>query len=282
LLRFVAPVSQHITACSSSGLSAWLYMCGGPVGMAASAGGWVSKPSEPSVAGMLLLSGLGGLVVARPPLWGAALGLAVLLLHIFTFDPAFNAVRRRDWRRFAVLASVNAAPYLASTAAGIMPAWVLAVAGGLLAGHSLLFARRGPRDPLVYIVGAAVPVLPALALPALAGAVNKYQLLFWLLLTGHSVATAAYVETRLPWRRLNPLLPAVLWAPFAAAGVLAEPVTAVALAEPTVKVIRNLFDRNRVIEPRPEAVKRLGWRELYRLLAFTVLLAASLLYASRA
>ncbi len=239
-------------------------------------------PSEPSVAGMLLLSGLGGLVVAQPPPAAAVAALGVLMLHMFSFDPAFAAIRARRWSQFVSLTAANAAPYLVSAAVGAMPLWVLLVAGGVLAGHSLLFARRGPRDPVVYIVGAAVPVLPALVLPALVGYVTRWQLIFWLLLTGHAVATAAYVETRLPWRRLNPLVPAAVWAPFLVIGAAAEPATIVALVEPTVKVARNVFDKDRVIEPRPEEVKRLGWRELYRLLVFTVLLIGSLLYASRA
>jgi hypothetical protein len=68
-----------------------------------------------------------------------------------------------------------------------------------------------------------------------------------------------------------------VWAPFAAVGALLEPYTVVASIEPSVKVLRNVFDRNRVIEPRPEAIKRLGWRELGRLMLFTGLLLAAVM-----
>ena len=241
---------------------------------------WVSRPSEPSVAGMLLVSGLGGLVVARPEPRLAAAALGLLALHFLTFDPAFNALRGRRLGRFLVLASVNALPYVASLAAGVMPPWVLLVAGGLLALHASLYVRLGPRSPLVYILGAAIPVLPALALPAAVGAVDRPQLVFWLLLTGHAVATAAYVETKLPWRRLSPAVPVAVWAPVAAVGAVVEPASVVALVEPTVKLLRNLGDENRVIEPRPENIKRLGWTEMKRLAVFTVLLIAALLLAS--
>jgi hypothetical protein len=242
---------------------------------------WVSRPSEPSVAGMLLLSGLGGVLVARPQPATAAAALGLLAFHFLTFDPAFNALRRRHAARFTLLAAANAAPYLAAAAAGIMPLWALLLAGDVLASHALLFATRGPRDPLVYIYGAAVPVLPALSLPAAVGALNRAALVYWLLLTGHAVATAAYVETKLPWRRRSPAVPPAAWAPFAAAGLVAAPETIVALVEPTVKLARNLVDKNRVIDPRPENIRRLGWTEMKRLVLFTGLLVAALLAAEQ-
>jgi len=238
-------------------------------------GDWLRPPREPSAAGMLLLSGLGGLLVARPPVAAALAAVAVLGLHFLSFDPAFSALRRRRVGAFAALAAANAAPYLVALAAGAAePAPILAAAG-FLAAYGLLFARRGPRDPLVYVAGAAVPVLPGLTLPALVGAAGRGQLLYWGLLTAHAVATAAYVESRLPWRRLSPLVAVAVWAPAALAGVAAEPSVAAAVVEPTVKVAWNAVSRNRFIEPG--RLRRLGWVEMARLLLFASLLLAALL-----
>ncbi len=235
-----------------------------------------SPPSEPSVAGMLILSGVGGLVLARPQPTHLALAAAALALHLFTFDPAFNAARARRLGPAAALAALNAAPYAAAAALWRTPLWPLALAAAMVAAQLLLHERLGARHPLVYIYGASIPVLPALTLPALAGALNRDTVIYWGLLTAYAVATAAYVETRLPWRSLSPLAPLALWLPPAAAAAAAEPATIAAAAEPTATMALNAL-RNRKIDPR--RLRRFGWITLARLMLFNTLLLAALLLA---
>ena len=237
---------------------------------------WLAKPQEPSVTGMMILSGLAGLALARPPPPAALLALATLALHLATFDPAFNAARRRDYTAFTVLAAANSAPYLAAVLHGTAPPAPVAAAAAILATHTTLYARLGPRNPLVYIYGAAIPVLPALALPALTGHLTREALAYWIADTGYSVATAAYIETRLPWRRLNPLAPLAPWIPLAAAAAALEPALLAAEVEPTIKLLHNLARRDRVIKPVPAEIKRLGWTEMYRHILFTGIAVATL------
>ncbi len=239
-------------------------------------------PREPSAAGMIMVSGLAGLAIAWPPLSPLlALPLAALLLHFFTFDAAFDALRAGDKKVLALVLALNAAPYAAAALLeGPGPVAVALLAGlGVTGAHVYTARRLGMKNPYTYVTGAAVPVLPALAAPALAGVLDARVLVFWALLTLYSMVTAAYVESRLAFRSFEPRKPLALWLPVFAS-TLYCPYLAAALAEPTAKLVANTR-RNRKVS-RPEEIKAMGLRELLRLFAFVALAAPIVALCGRA
>ena len=234
-------------------------------------------PREPSAAGMIVVSGLAGLVVALPvPSPILLLPLAAILLHFFTFDAAFDALRSRATRLLVSVVALNSAPYVVGAAlypSQVLP--VIVIGLGIIGLHLYTARRLGLKSPATYITGALVPVLPALTSPALVGGLGTTTLVFWALLSIYSAATAAYVESKLAFRRYSREKPLVLWLP-ALLGIVACPYTAVALAEPTVKLVANLRDNKLVSAPKE--IKRLGLRELIRLFVFVAVLVPILVF----
>ncbi len=233
----------------------------------------VGKPREPSVAGMLVLSGLVGLVMAsRLDDVGVIIALSGLALNFLTFDATMDSLRARRTKRWLLLVALNSAPYIAGLAY-----WGARVLAPVLAGllvlsvHLLLVTRLGWRSPATYIYGASIPVLPALLVPALAsGAAPGRVWIAWLLLSLYAVTTAAYVETRLAYRRMDPRAPLATWLPSLALVPLC-PALLIAMIEPWVKVSLNLMGRRLVGDP--QGIRRLGWIELSRLFLFAFLVA---------
>lgn len=243
--------------------------------MPARLAGIIRLPREPSVAGMLVVSAASGLIAARPPLEGVVLAVAVLALHLLTFDSAMMLVRSGKHIAFLAIALVNGSPYIIAYALGSMSAWPLGVASLVLALYFLTAQAMGWNRPQAYIVGAAIPVLPALLLPALTtGTPGEKAIILWLLLTLYSVSTAAYVESRLEFRRFDPRIPLATWIPSWL--ILAwDPLLLIALVEPTAKLLANLRWNTRV--KALHEIRELGRRELVRLIVFVALALASTL-----
>ena len=237
-----------------------------------------SLPREPSVAGMIVFSGLGGLVLAGyRSTAGLAAAIAGILVHLFTFDKGFYAFRFKKYRVLALILALNLAPYFSSLV--LYSSWietlaVLSTGTSIIGFHLYLAKRLGAQNPYVYISGAAIPVLPALSAPLLAtGELAPRSLLFWAILTLYSATTAAYVETRLAFRKYSPKKTVALWLP-SFLGALYCPYTLLALAEPTAKLAVNVKKRGFVSKPRE--IKMLGVKELARLSVFTAILVAVL------
>lgn len=238
-------------------------------------GGLVKPPREPSALGILLYSGLLGVLTARDatPL-GIAMALLALGLHILTFDAGFDAAKTRNTRLLSAILALNAAPYLV-----VLTAYrdtELAAAVAVYVPVMLLYlslALRGLlRTPLGYIAGAALLTYTAVLTAALAGRITRETLLAFLLMMLYTASTAAYIESRLPFRKTSPATGLAIWLP-ALAAAAAEPVLTVALIEPTLKHVANMARNTKV---KPAEIKKLGLQEMIRLTLFAALLAALL------
>ncbi len=230
-------------------------------------------PREPSVAGIMVIGVAASTALSRPGPAEVAAAAGILALHLLTFDPGFDAARRRDLRALLPVAALNAAPYAVA-------ALLLEPAAGPLAAAALLFLAAsaavlvlGPRSPLTYVLGSLVPALPALSIPSALGILTPEAAVFWLLYAIYTTATAAYIESRMPHREFKPWAALAIWAPALPAGLAYDPLLALALAEPTAKFALNAAKPSKV--PR-EGIRRLGVLELARLLAFTAVSCAIL------
>ena len=237
----------------------------------------LSVPREVSAASMLLISGIGGLILARPPLNWALLGLLVLAIHFFTFDSAFYALRAGSTRLFLVSVTINTVPYIIVSVyirPSLLALGLLGVAALLLAVHLVIERISGPGTEMEYIVGSSIPVLPAATIPSLIGLVNRGVIMYWLLLTIYAVATAAYVEAHLPWRNTSPWLASILFLP---AWVLVSiiPYISVALVEPTISYLLYSLRPRKIT---PQEIRKLGRKTFARLLLFSILTLVVLYY----
>ncbi len=237
----------------------------------------LSVPREVSAASMLLISGIGGLILARPPLSWALLGLLVLAIHFFTFDSAFYALRAGNVRLFFVSVAINVVPYIIVTVyirPSLLALGLLGVAALLLIAHLVVERLSGPGTEMEYIVGSSIPVLPAATIPSLIGLVNHRVMIYWLLLTIYAVATAAYVEAHLPWRNTSPWLAFALFLP-AWVLVFIIPYIFVALVEPTIRYILYGLRPRKIT---PQMIRKLGQKTFARLLLFSILALVALYY----
>ena len=237
----------------------------------------LSVPREVSAASMLLISGIGGLILARSSPSYFILGLSVLTIHFFTFDAAFYALRARDTELFLASVIINVVPYivlLAYSKPSLLALGLLGAALLLLVAHLVVEKTAGPGSGLEYIVGSSIPVLPAATIPSLLGLVNRWVVVYWLLLTIYAVATAAYVEAQLPWRRTSPWLALALFLPSWIL-VVTAPYVSVALIEPTISYLLYAFKPRKIT---PQTLRRLGRRTFVRLLLFSFLILVALYY----
>jgi hypothetical protein len=202
--------------------------------------------------------------------------VAVLAIHMLSFDPIFDAIRASRYRRALALALVNTLPYAVAVVVGRAQLLYLAVLAAILAAILASVAWLKPSRPATYIVGSAAPALPSISVPAMLGAINTKIVVFTLLYTVYVVATAAYIETRLPHRHLDPRLPLLLWVPGILAAATLAPYTLAAMVEPTVKLIVNAARPSKIDIKR---IRRLGVIEVIRLTAYTAILVAVLLIA---
>ena len=237
--------------------------------------GLVKPPREPSALGIILYSGLLGVLTASDttPL-GAAMALLALGLHILTFDAGFDAAKTRNTRLLAAILALNSAPYLVVLAAyrDTELAAAVAVYVPVMLLYLYLALRGLLRTPPGYIAGAALLTYTAVLTAALAGRITRETILAFTLMMLYTASTAAYIESRLPFRRTSPATGLAIWLP-ALATAATNPALAVALAEPTIKHVANTARNTKI---KPSEIKKLGWQEMIRLTVFAALLAALL------
>ncbi|ALU12595.1 hypothetical protein EYM_05560 [Ignicoccus islandicus DSM 13165] len=220
------------------------------------------KPKEPSVIGFMTLAIIGSSIVSGFNIFEFAVAIGLLVLHLLTFDEAFGAIRAGSFP--LKLIAINALPYLVL---GLWTkAWFLVFPALFLLSYLLLAFKRG-NDEITYVLGSSIPILPALVVPLALNKFNDVTVIYWALLTLYAVATAAYVETKLPWRNLNNKVPLLLWSP-SYVFIVFEPLLALALVEPTIKFARTAISNSKV---HPKELKKLGWREMGRSLLFAFL-----------
>ncbi len=230
-------------------------------------------PREPSVAGIMVLGVSGALVLSSPSSIDRFVAAIILLvLHLLSFDAGFNAARSKNLSMLLKAGILNGVPYavLAMVYPFILEALLGAIAI-LVIATALLFIL-GPRHPIAYVVGSLVPALPALSVPAVLGVLTVDGIVFWILYSLYVASTSAYVESRLPYRSFNPWIGFMVWVP-ALALVAYKPLIIVALVEPTVKLLYNALRTSKV---EHNEIRRLGFIELGRLMAFTILLVICL------
>jgi len=232
----------------------------------------LGKPREPSVWGMMIISFLTGLALAENiDIWGTLIALTGLIVTLATFDSIMDSLRLKRRKTWIVLIMISSTPYLVGLAYWGSPIIIpIVAASSLILFHLSLSMIAGWKNPVTYIVGAAIPVLPFLVTPTIAsGGINSRIWIAWILLSLYAMTTAAYVETRLSFRQLDPRVPLLVWIP-SIASIIYSPILIIALVEPTAKVLSNLRSRRLVNDG--DEIKRMGWIELGRILLFSILL----------
>ena len=248
-------------------------------------GGIFRVPREPGAGGTIILSMIGGLILTGADWRGWVIGVVVSLVTFFTFDYAFDSYRAWKIRDMLIALGLNALAYL-------LPAWFwfgsgifrlsydnpllvpLAVVIAVLLLHLVLSRTKGWKNPVTYALGNLLPSVPALFAPAVSGKpFSDKVLVFWFLLAYYEAIGAAYVETRLAFRKFPKKYPLLAWLP-AFLLVLYNPYLLLVLLEPTVRLILNLRDNTYV--SKIEDIKKLGWSVFGSVMLFYVLTLAVL------
>ncbi|WP_297063140.1 hypothetical protein [Thermococcus sp.] len=225
-------------------------------------------PREPGAGGTIILAMIGGLILSHADWKGWLIGISVALITFFTFDYAFDSYR--SWRMggMAFALGLNGLAYILPAlywfGKGILepstdnPLLIpLGVIGVLFALHFTFSRKKGWKNPVTYALGNLLPAVPALFAPAVSGRPFNYDVLvFWFLLAYYEAIGAAYVETKLAFRKFPKKYPLIAWLP-AFLVVLYNPYLVLALIEPTVRLVRNLRDSTYVA--KIDDIKRLGW-----------------------
>ena len=235
-------------------------------------------PREPGAGGTIILAMIGGLLLSGADLRGWLIGLAVALVTFFTFDYAFDSYRAWKLRDMAIALGINGLAYLLPALYwGIVSELLtpLAIVGVIFALHFAFSRAKGWKNPVTYALGNLLPAVPALFAPAVAGkSLNTDVLVFWFLLAYYEAIGAAYVETKLAFRKFPKRYPLIAWIP-AFIVVLYNPYLIIALIEPTVRLVRNLKDRAYVA--KIEDIKKLGW-SVFRSVMLLYFLTLAILY----
>ncbi len=237
-------------------------------------------PREPGAGGTIILAMIGGLILSHADWRGWLIGIAVSLITFFTFDYAFDSYRAWKLGDMVLALGINGLAYL-------LPAWywwrsvenlinVLAIPLGtvavLFALHFAFSRKKGWKNPATYALGNLLPAVPVLFAPAVSGRAFSYDVfIFWFLLAYYEAIGAAYVETKLAFRKFPRKYPLIAWLP-AFLVVLYNPYLILALIEPTVRLLRNLRDNTYVAKIGD--IKRLGWSVFWSvMLLYTITLA---------
>jgi len=196
-------------------------------------------PREPGAGGTIILAMMGGLILSGADLRGWLIGLAVALLTFFTFDYAFDSYRAWKMKDMAVALGLNGLAY-------VLPAFYwgtvnellisLAIVGILFTLHFAFSRAKGWKNPITYALGNLLPAVPALFAPAVAGKpFTDRVLVFWFLLAYYEAIGAAYVETKLAFRKFPRKYPLIAWLPVFLV-LFYNPYLIIALIEPTVRL----------------------------------------------
>ena len=235
-------------------------------------------PREPGAGGTIILAMMGGLILSGADLRGWLIGLAVALLTFFTFDYAFDSYRAWKMKDMAIALGLNGLAY-------VLPAFYwrtvsellipLAIVGVLFTLHLAFSRAKGWKNPITYALGNLLPAVPALFAPAVAGKpFTDRVLVFWFLLAYYEAIGAAYVETKLAFRKFPREYPLIAWLPVFLV-LLYNPYLIIALIEPTFRLVRNLKDTTYVA--KIEDIKKLGWR-VFRSVMLLYVLTLAILY----
>ncbi|WP_457741704.1 hypothetical protein [Thermococcus sp.] len=240
-------------------------------------------PREPGAGGTIILAMIGGLILSRVDWRGWLIGIVVALITFFTFDYAFDSYRAWKIRDMALALGINGLAYLLPalywwrTLGELFREFAVpfAIVGLIFALHFVFSRAKGWKNPITYALGNLLPAVPALFAPAIAGKpFNEKVLVFWFLLAYYEAIGAAYVETKLAFRRFPRKYPLIAWIP-AFIVVLYNPYLAIALVEPTIRLVRNLKDNTYVA--KIEDIKRLGW-SVFRSVMLLYVLTLAILY----
>ncbi|NJF24223.1 hypothetical protein [Thermococcus sp. Bubb.Bath] len=243
-------------------------------------------PREPGAGGTIILSMAGGLILAHADWQGWLIGLIVALVTFFTFDFAFDSYRAWKMGGMALSLGLNTLAYIlpafywfgtdvfrpALDNPLFMPPAVVIV---LFALHFAFSRAKGWKHPVTYALGNLLPAVPALFAPAVSGKpFSDKVFIFWLVLAYYEAIGAAYVETRLAFRKFPKKYPLMAWLPIF--GVLAyNPYLIITLIEPTVRLVKNLREENYV--SKIEDIKMLGW-SVFRSVMLLYVLTLAVLY----
>ncbi len=243
-------------------------------------------PREPGAGGTIILSMVGGLILAHADWRGWLIGITAALITFFTFDYAFDSYRSWRLEGMALALGINGLAYL-------LPAWYwfgkgilepstdnpllipLGVVAVLFALHFAFSRTRGWKSPVTYALGNLLPAVPALFAPAVSGRAFSYDVfVFWFLLAYYEAIGAAYVETKLAFRKFPRKYPLIAWLS-AFFVILYNPYLILALIEPTVRLVRNLKDSTYVA--KIDDIKRLGW-SVFRSVMLLYVITLAVLY----
>ncbi len=243
-------------------------------------------PKEPGAGGTIILSMIGGLILAHADWRGWVVGITVALVTFFTFDYAFDSYR--SWRigGMVLTLTLNGLAYFLPPLYWfgkdvlrpslknplLIPLVVVVV---LFALHFAFSRTRGWKNPVTYALGNLLPAVPALFAPAVAGKpFGDDVFVFWFLLAYYEAIGAAYVETKLAFRKFPRKYPLIAWLP-AFLVLLYNPYLVLALIEPTVRLVLNLGERTYVA--KIEDIKKLGW-SVFRSVMLLYVITIAVLY----
>ena len=237
-------------------------------------------PREPGAGGTIILAMIGGLILSHADWRGWLIGIAVALITFFTFDYAFDSYRAWKLRDMTLALGINGLAYLLPALYWwrsvknlinvlAIPMCIVAV---LFTLHFAFSRKKGWKNPVTYALGNLIPAVPALFAPAVSGRPFNYDVLvFWFLLAYYEAIGAAYVETKLAFRKFPRKYPLIAWLP-AFLVVFYNPYLVLALIEPTMRLLRNLMDSTYVA--KIDDIKRLGWSVFWSvMLLYTITLA---------
>ncbi|WP_456366995.1 hypothetical protein [Thermococcus sp.] len=243
-------------------------------------------PREPGAGGTIILAMIGGLILVHAGWMGWLIGIAVALVTFFTFDYSFDSYRAWKLKDMGLALTLNGLAYAlpalcwfgksAPRPSPKNPLFApLTVVAVLFALHFAFSRTKGWKNPVTYALGNLLPAVPALFAPAVAGKhFNSDILTFWFLLAYYEAIGAAYVETKLAFRRFPRKYPLIAWLP-AFLVVLYNPYLVLALVEPTVRLTLNLRDTTYVA--KIDDIKRLGW-SVFRSVMLLYIITLTVLY----
>ncbi len=241
-------------------------------------GGIFRVPREPGAGGTIILSMVGGLILTHAGWMGWIIGITITFLTFSTFDYAFDSYRAWKLKDMGLALGLNGLAYLLPAAYwGTINELMapLVIVGVIFALHFAFSRTKGWKNPVTYALGNLLPAVPALFAPAVSGRPFNYDVLaFWFLLAYYEAIGAAYVETRLVFRKFPRKYPLIAWLP-AFTVVLYNPYLVLALIEPTVRLVRNLRDSTYVA--KIEDIKNLGW-SLFRSVMLLYVITLAVLY----
>ncbi len=225
----------------------------------------IRLPRERSVIGILLYAFVLALLTAWPPnALGLLLAATALVIHLLTFDVAFERAHRSTVGALPILL-LNAVPYaLGVILLGLYPLPELALAASIALAHLASTSVWGHRAIPTILTGTGLLsahyllVVPLIA----AGVPNGAHFVIWSLYALYNVSAALYVESRLAFRNVSPLVPIIPIGIALVVGAATCPATLLAFVEPAAKCIRNV--RGNVKLNRLYDIRRMGLIEVLR------------------